>query len=263
MPILGGVNSTPGATDQASQAAVAQKKLDEDLNRFLTLLITQLENQDPLDPMDASEFTSQLVQFASVEQQISQNSNLEKLLNVTQTSQVGDMVSFIGTEIEDSGDLFEREGELAKFTYTLDSKAAKVDIAVRDQSGRTVFNSVGENEIGTHGFVWDGTGNNGLPQPDGPYTLIVSAIGPDGEIQGVKKTVFGTVSGAGAEDGVVSLFIHGITVPLDQVLSVSEAVPLVPVNTNGEISNPSASNSNADDDVAEDDREVEESSAAA
>ena len=79
MPILGGVNSTPAA-DPNSQAAVAQKKLDEDLNRFLTLLITQLENQDPLDPMDASEFTSQLVQFASVEQQISQNSNLEKLL---------------------------------------------------------------------------------------------------------------------------------------------------------------------------------------
>ena len=259
MPILGGVNSTPAA-DPNSQAAVAQKKLDEDLNRFLTLLITQLENQDPLDPMDASEFTSQLVQFASVEQQISQNSNLEKLLNVTQTSQVGDMVSFIGTEIEYSGDLFELEGELAKFTYTLDSKAAKVDIAVRDQSGRTVFNAVGENDIGTHGFVWDGTGNSGLPQPDGPYTLIVSAIGPDGEIQGVKKTVFGQVSGAGAEDGVVSLFIHGITVPLDQVLSVSEAIPLVPVNTNGETSNPS---DNTDDESAEDDTEVEESAEAA
>jgi flagellar basal-body rod modification protein FlgD len=259
MPILGGVNSTPAA-DPNSQAAVAQKKLDEDLNRFLTLLITQLENQDPLDPMDASEFTSQLVQFASVEQQISQNSNLEKLLNVTQTSQVGDMVSFIGTEIEYSGDLFELEGELAKFTYTLDSKAAKVDIAVRDQSGRTVFNAVGENDIGTHGFVWDGTGNSGLPQPDGPYTLIISAIGPDGEIQGVKKTVFGQVSGAGAEDGVVSLFIHGITVPLDQVLSVSEAIPLVPVNTNGETSNPS---DNTDDESAEDDTEVEESAEAA
>ena len=259
MPILGGVNSTPAA-DPNSQAAVAQKKLDEDLNRFLTLLITQLENQDPLDPMDASEFTSQLVQFASVEQQISQNSNLEKLLNVTQTSQVGDMVSFIGTEIEYSGDLFELEGELAKFTYTLDSKAAKVDIAVRDQSGRTVFNAVGENDIGTHGFVWDGTGNSGLPQPDGPYTFIISAIGPDGEIQGVKKTVFGQVSGAGAEDGVVSLFIHGITVPLDQVLSVSEAIPLVPVNTNGETSNPS---DNTDDESAEDDTEVEESAEAA
>lgn len=257
MAILGGVNSTP-STDPNSQSAVAKQKLDEELNRFLTLLITQLENQDPLDPMDASEFTSQLVEFASVEQQISQNSNLEKLLNVTQTSQVADMVNFIGQEIEYTGDLFELKGELAKFTYTLDEKAAKVDIAVVDQDGRTVFNSVGENDIGTHGFVWDGAGNNGLPQPEGPYTLIVSAIDPEGEIQSVKKTVFGEVSGAGAEDGVVSLFIHGITVPLDQVLSVSEAVPLVQVPTT-EV----PANESDPDESAEDDRVVEDTAEAA
>jgi flagellar basal-body rod modification protein FlgD len=247
MALLSGVNSTP-STDPTSQAAQSKQKLDEELNRFLTLLITQLENQDPLDPMDASEFTSQLVEFASVEQQISANSNLEKLLNLTQTSQVADMVSFIGNEIEYTGDLFELQGQLAKFTYSLEEKAAKLDIAVVDQDGRTVFNTVGKNDVGTHGFVWDGKGNNGLPQPDGPYTLVVSAIDPDGEIQDVAKTVFGEVSGAGADNGVVSLFIHGITVPLDQVLSVSEAVPLVQVPNTEEPANESDPDESADAD---------------
>ncbi len=248
--ILGDVNSSP-STDPNSKAGVSQAKLDEDLNRFLTLLITQLENQDPLDPMDATEFTSQLVQFASVEQQISQNANLEKLLSLNQTSQVADMVSFIGNEIEYAGDLFELQGSLSKFTYSLAEKAASVDIAVRDQDGRTVFNAVGENDIGTHGFVWDGTDNNGLPQPTGPYTLIISALGPNGEIQNVQKTVFGEVTGAGAEDGVVSLFINGVTVPMDQVLSVSEAAPIIPVNTNTEATDESASNDTDDEEVEE------------
>lgn len=253
--ILGDVSST--TTDANSAAGVSQAKLDEDLNRFLTLLITQLENQDPLDPMDATEFTSQLVQFASVEQQIAQNGSLEKLLSLSQTSQVADMVNFIGNEIEYDGDQFELQGDLTKFTYSLSERATSVDIAVRDQNGRTVFNTPGETDIGAHGFVWDGKGNNGLPQPEGPYTLIISALGSSGEIQNVEKTVFGKVTGAGAEDGVVSLFINGITVPMDQVLSVSEAAPLVPANTNAEATDESASN-----DTDEDDDEAEESEAA-
>ena len=80
MSIIGNVaNANPLEGSQSSQA---KSKLDDDLNQFLNLLVAQLQNQDPLDPMDANEFTSQLVQFASVEQQIFQNSNLEKLLKL-------------------------------------------------------------------------------------------------------------------------------------------------------------------------------------
>lgn len=66
------------AIDTSTQAGQSQKKLQDDLNQFLNLLVAQLQNQDPLEPLDANEFTAQLVQFASVEQQIQQNSNLEK-----------------------------------------------------------------------------------------------------------------------------------------------------------------------------------------
>ena len=78
--LLGGLTGTTTTVDTDTQSGASQAKLDQELNRFLNLLVTQLKNQDPLDPMDANEFTSQLVQFASVEQQIYQNSNLEKML---------------------------------------------------------------------------------------------------------------------------------------------------------------------------------------
>ena len=75
MSLLGGISGTSGVVD-GTQSADSKAQLEDDLNRFLSLLIAQLKNQDPLDPMDSNEFTQQLVQFASVEQQIFQNSIL-------------------------------------------------------------------------------------------------------------------------------------------------------------------------------------------
>lgn len=95
--MFGAVNDIAAAAgaDSATKATLAQDKLEKDLNQFLNLLVTQLQNQDPLEPLDANEFTAQLVQFASVEQQIYQNSNLEKLVGMQQTSQVGSMVNYL------------------------------------------------------------------------------------------------------------------------------------------------------------------------
>lgn len=87
---IAGTTSTSSGINQ-TDAEKSKEKLDKDLNQFLNLLVTQLKNQDPLDPMDATQFTSQLVQFASVEQQIYQNSNLEKLLLTAQVSQVSNL----------------------------------------------------------------------------------------------------------------------------------------------------------------------------
>src|SRR5512134_982091 len=109
--IMQGVTGTTtlDGSNSGSQSAASGEKLQEDLNRFLNLLVTQLQNQDPLDPMDANEFTSQLVQFASVEQQIYQNANLEKLLNVTENGQVAAMVDYLGAIAETSGNAFPLE----------------------------------------------------------------------------------------------------------------------------------------------------------
>ena len=79
--------------DTSTKAGQSQQKLQDDLNQFLNLLVAQLQNQDPLEPLDANEFTAQLVQFASVEQQIQQNANLEELITMQQNTQAASMVN--------------------------------------------------------------------------------------------------------------------------------------------------------------------------
>src|SRR3989338_7319827 len=219
--ILGGISGTP-ALDDASKAKAAQAKLDDDMNRFLKLLVTQLKNQDPLKPMDATEFTSQLVQFASVEQQIFANANLEKLLGLQQTSQVSDMVNFIGNTIEADAKVVPLENGKAEFTYDLDTKSDKTAILIKNSAGLNVFSTDGENGAGKHNYVWDGKTTSGSVAPDGSYTVVVTAVDRAGEVLGVKQTVFGRVTGAGAENGIVSLFMGDSSVTMDKVQAVKE-----------------------------------------
>jgi len=220
MPVLQGISSS-ASVDPTTKSGQSQVKLQEDLNRFLNLLITQLKNQDPLDPLDATEFTSQLVQFASVEQQIHQNANLEKLISLNQASQVSTMVDFIGTTIEAKGQEFPLENGEGKFTYTLGASADKTTIHIA-KNGLTVFSTSGETDAGKHTFTWDGRDKNGVTQSDGTYTAVVTAQDRQGKLLSVEHTVFGRVTGAGAEDGVVTMFLGDIKVGLDSILSVNE-----------------------------------------
>lgn len=219
--IFGSASSTDGlALD--SQSVGSKEQLNEDLNRFLKLLITQLQNQDPLEPMSATEFTSQLVQFAGVEQQINANANLEKLLKLQQTSQISSMVGFIGNAVEARGNTVYLEDGLAESTYTLDVNADDITITVRNEAGLTVFTVDGEPGIGSHDFLWDGKDKNGILQPDGAYIIIVSALDREDNLLDVSQTVSGRIIGAGAEDGVVSLFMGDVVILMDDVISVKE-----------------------------------------
>lgn len=211
------------AVDPNSQAGAAGAKLNEDLNRFLNLLVTQLKNQDPLDPVDSTEFTSQLVQFASVEQQINTNANIEKLLNLQQASQVADMVNFIGTTVEATGNEFPLEDGIAEFTYEFGSNANEVTVTIKDAAGLTVFSQDGDTSSGKHTFTWDGKSAGGVQNSDGAYTATVSALDVQKKVLDVKQTVLGRVTGAGAEDGVVTLFLGDIITSMEKVLSVKES----------------------------------------
>jgi flagellar basal-body rod modification protein FlgD len=223
--IMQGVSGTtaPDGSSSGSKSAASGQQLQEDLNRFLNLLVTQLQNQDPLDPMDANEFTSQLVQFASVEQQIYQNANLEKLLNVAENGQVATMVNYLGTIAEASGNALPLDGGQAMATYTLGESVGSTTIAVKDAAGRVVFVAPGETAAGRHTFAWNGDDGSGQALPDGAYSLEVSAKRRDGTFVDVTQTTFGRISGASVEGGQVLLFMGQIAVPMDEVLSVQEA----------------------------------------
>jgi flagellar basal-body rod modification protein FlgD len=173
--------------------------------------------------MDANEFTTQLVQFASVEQQIAQNSNLEKLLKLEQTKVVSSLVDFIGTTIEADGRKVPLENGNAEFTYTMPVNANKATITITNSSGLTVYKADGDTSAGKHTFTWDGRNNSNILQPDGNYNVLVSGLDPAGNLLDIKHTVWGRVTGANVENGNASLFIgDNISVAQDSILSVKE-----------------------------------------
>ena len=223
MALLDGTSSVTTGSTGSSTAAASDAKLKDDLNKFLNLLVTQLKHQDPLDPMDATEFTSQLVQFASVEQQIHQNANLEKLISLQQGSQISSLVNYIGMNIETTGQKMPLADGAAKFTYALESNAAKNTLNIVNSAGVSVYSSDVDITSGKHAFNWDGKNKSGVQQPDGDYTVVVMPTDREGKIQPVEYTVFGRVTGASAENGKVSVIMgDNIHVPMESIKSVTE-----------------------------------------
>lgn len=240
--ILDGVSST---SSTATEAASSQAKLEEDLNHFLNLLVTQLQNQDPLEPLDANEFTAQLVQFASVEQQIKQNSHLEELLAVQQNTQVGAMVNYLGKTIQALGNEMTLENGQAEFTYVLTENAADVTVTIQDASGDVVFSADGDMGAGSHVIQWDGKNASGVVQPDGTYKVTVTAFDKNGDLMEVEQTVFGRVTGASADGGDVTLLMGDVLVPLAEVLAVRET-PTVTADAAGDGSGDDSTDSTTD-----------------
>jgi flagellar basal-body rod modification protein FlgD len=164
-------NVSTGANTAASQAS-----LTNNFDTFLTILTAQIQNQDPLEPMDSSKFTEQLVQFSGVEQQIKSNKQLEELLAATYSSAGAALSGYLGqqAEIDTAGAQF--TGEPINWRYTLPSDAAKTTITVTDAAGRVLYSKTGELAAGTHDFEWDGKLNNGKTAEDGqPYWISVIA----------------------------------------------------------------------------------------
>ncbi len=217
--MIQGITGTQTAGSNQSTSDGAQ--LENDLDRFLTLLVTQLQHQDPLDPLDANEFTNQLVQFANVEQQIYQNANLEELVQIQRDNQVSGMVGYLGSTIEISSDALALENGQATASYTLDEAADDAMITIMNEFGDVVFTADGDTTQGRHLFEWDGLDNQGNLVTDGPYRIQVNAKRSDGSPIDVATTTFGRVTGASADGDERSLYMGDISVPMENVLSVA------------------------------------------
>ena len=142
------------------------KGLGDDLDTFLKMLTTQLKNQDPTNPLDTHQMTSQLVQFANVEQQIAQNKNLEDLVKLqNQNSEYG-AVNYIGHEVQAKIDTADVSVNGASWGYLLDFPANSVDLHVVNSDGTRVFSDEGNTGAGVrHEFNWDAIDNNGNGKP--------------------------------------------------------------------------------------------------
>ncbi len=212
--------SIASATQAGPKSAQAREKLSSDFDAFLTMLTTQLKNQDPLSPMDSTEFTNQLVQFAQVEQQISANANLESLLLYQEAATLASSTNYLDRKVGYEGTGIALQDGTAEFSFRLDTAADKTTITILDTSGKAVRTMVGETAAGTHNLTWDGLNDQGERMPDGAYRLEVTAI--DGEKNAVETTTtaVGRVTDVIPNEGEIMLSVGGVLVPIDTVYTV-------------------------------------------
>jgi flagellar basal-body rod modification protein FlgD len=216
------VASSTTADAAAAKVDTSKTKLSTDLNSFLTLLTSQLKNQDPLSPMDSTQFTNQLVQFSQVEQQINMNSNLTSLIGLTQQSIASNVVNYIGKTIEGPSNAAPLINGALKASFNLTEDAASAQMAVKDSKGDIVFTKTLDTTKGVHEFNWDGKDSNGIQLADGTYSLQVNALKADGSTLAVGTTVFGKVTGITSVSGVTTLLLGNIGIPMTSVLAVTD-----------------------------------------
>ena len=189
--ITSGIDSvTAGGTEPS---ALPSKVLDKDA--FLNLLVTQLQNQDPLNPTDSVEFTAQLAQFSSLEQLSNVNDNLEQLQNYQASINNSQAVSLIGKDITANGNSLQlTDGGPVGCDFSLDGSAAVVMVSIYDATGEFVKSFEGQDlAAGQHTLYWDGSDKDGNQVTDGTYTFEILAA--DAEGQNIKTTTLfsGTV----------------------------------------------------------------------
>ncbi|MEQ9189708.1 MAG: flagellar hook assembly protein FlgD [Alphaproteobacteria bacterium] len=216
------ISSAASLIDPVNLADDAGVSLGSDLDTFLSLLITQLQNQDPLSPMDTTEFTSQLVSFSQVEQSITANKNLEQVIALSQGSFNTAALGYIGMTVEATGNDVPYNGEPLQLYYTLPVEAEETLLTVFDATGQVVFQTAGENGKGRHGYVWDGKDTLGNPVDPGTYNVQVLGTDEDGEPLSGDVSYAAVVAGVHTESGTLVLDINGISQPLDTIISVTK-----------------------------------------
>lgn len=214
-----------GALSPSQETTNSSSKLADNFDDFLLLLTTQLQNQDPLEPLDANEFTSQLVQFSSVEQLIAQNARLDSLIGLQQSNQVSDAVGFIGKSVETIGNVAPMVDGQSQVNYNLTSSASAVNVVIRDGAGKVVRVLQGNSTVGSHEVSWDGLDQNGAKLPDGTYGFEVTALDEEGEATLLNTTVVGVVDGVANDEGSLAISIGGVSYPLADIVSVRERTP--------------------------------------
>lgn len=215
--------STVAAASTTSASNKALSSLGSDFNSFLTLLTTQLKNQNPTDPVDANQFTQQLVQFSQVQQQVNTNTYLEKILAAISGNQVSSAASYVGTNIQAEGNkgAFKGTGN-AEFGYNLPLGASKAEVSITNSAGTVVFNGLGSTNRGENLVLWDGKNSfNGRTEAAGVYTISVKATDASGNKVTATPFTTGTVDSASIKDGNVILNIGALQIQASKVTNIS------------------------------------------
>jgi flagellar basal-body rod modification protein FlgD len=224
-------NSAAAAATPPDKTALGRTSLATNFNTFLSLLTTQLKNQDPLSPLDSNQFTQQLVQMTGVEQQLNTNDLLKQLVTNT-AGGVATAVSLIGKDVKAVSDTANISGGKAQWVYNLPAEAADLKVEVLDANGKVVHaEAPTDRKAGDHPFSWNGKDQLGTQLADGgPYTLRVTALDASGAQISSSTFVRGVVTGVEQANGATMITINGGQVDWSKVASIQQAPPAAPAS---------------------------------
>jgi len=223
-PVVSGTTPLPTSSSSgpsaAATSALASSQIAGNFQSFLTLLTTQLQNQNPLSPLDTNQFTQQLVEFAGVQQQLNTNDSLATLVSLQQTAQSTQALGFVGKTAVVNGSTATMTNSTATWQLSAPSNS-NVNISITSSTGQTVFTgNYAMNAGNNQPFTWNGKGSDGTQLPDGSYKLTATAKDSSGNSVAIKTQVEGVVSSVDLTQSPPLLSIGGQTFTVNQIQSI-------------------------------------------
>lgn len=239
--ILGKNQTTAKSSNPTDDASAS---LNSQYNDFLLLLTKQLQNQDPLSPLDTAQFTQQLVGFASVEQMIQQNKSLNQLINLQSSTNTYAAAGFLGNKVAVDSDQIALKDGHATFQYKIEQTATKAELRITDSKGQVVLVQQANEGVGTYQVDWQGQSFGGT-LPDGQYQVSVVYSDANGKMYSAPITAFGKVDSADIKDGKVSLNVGSVSYPIEKIIKIVHEDPQAenptsPDDSSGEQQQPAA-----------------------
>lgn len=207
------------ASAAASTGTTALGKLTSNYSDFLKMLMTQLKNQDPTSPMDTNAFTTELVQFSSVEQQINTNTSLTQLIQLTQSGQLLQSSSMVGHTVAVSGTSMPVQNSAGNIQFTAQS-AGSVNVNVYNSTGTLLAQNVVNATVGINNWQWNARDSNGTIQPDGAYKIAVTGTGKTGSTTELPFNILGLATGVVKNGPTLQLQMGSVTTDFTNVQSV-------------------------------------------
>ena len=211
--------TSPTASASTATNAANSTEIASNFTTFLKLLTTQLQNQDPLSPMDTNQFTQQLVEFASVEQQMKSNDSLSTLVSLDQAAQTTSALNLVGATVVVDGSTTQLNNGSATWSLSV-TKPATATVTVKDATGQTAYTGTFGVNAGAQNFVWDGHGNNGTLWPNGSYTMAATATDASGQTTAISTQIQAKVDSVDLTQTPPLLSINGQNYTVNQLQKI-------------------------------------------
>jgi len=212
--------STSGSSSTTTTGNNALTALSSNFGDFLNMLMTQLQNQDPTSPLDTNQFTSELVQFSGVEQQINTNNSLTQLIQLTQSGEVMQGTTMAGKQVTVTSNERPLQNGTGSVSFT-GTAGQQVAISIYNSAGQDVRDAVLTATAGNNTWTWNGQDNSGNQLPDGAYKIAVIGANADGTTAALPFTVTGTATGVESTSSGVQLELGSLPVSFSAVQSVN------------------------------------------